>query len=307
MSSSDSTEIRHATAKGLAFNGICLGVIAGVGFATDTWRSALISIGVNWFVFVVHAYPQSSEKFFDATGTLTYVTLIVSALLLAPSSPLALGLRPLVLAAMVLVWSIRLGSYLLARIMRDGKDARFDALKPNAVFWLGIWSMQSLWCYLVALPALIIISQPSCAPAPSLLDLAGWSLWALGMLFEVLADLQKATWRADPVNKGMFIHSGLWAYSRHPNYFGEILLWIGICVSGTSCFRGTELLGWLSPMTTYILLLYVSGVPLLEKTADERWSHDPAYQWYKEHTPVVFPRLTAPPPYKGQALLKESP
>lgn len=85
MSSSES-DISGATTKGLVFNGVCLSLITLVGYATGTWASAGISVGVNWLVFLVHALPQSSEKFFDATGTLTYVTLTITALLLSPSA-----------------------------------------------------------------------------------------------------------------------------------------------------------------------------------------------------------------------------
>lgn len=296
MSSSEA-DISGATSKGLVFNSVCLSLITLVGYATGTWASAGISVGVNWLVFLVHALPQSSEKFFDATGTLTYVTLTITALLLSPSA-FSYDLRQMVLAAMVLVWSIRLGSYLLGRIMRDGKDSRFDRLKVSFVLWLGVWSMQALWCYLVLLPTLIIISKPTCAASPSILDIVGWTIWVVGMGFEVIADRQKDAWRQEPQNKGRFITTGLWAHSRHPNYFGEITIWIGVCTSGMSCFTGWDLVAWMSPVTTFVLLMYVSGVPLLERKADETWGTDADYQWYKEQTPCVFPRLTPTPPFK---------
>jgi len=286
--------------RGLVFNGMCLSLIALVGWATGIWISAAISVGVNFVVFLVHAWPQSSEKFFDATGTFTYLTLICSALVLSPSfEGFEFDLRQIVFAAMVALWAIRLGSYLLARICRDGKDARFDNLKVSWLLWLGVWSYQALWCFLVASPALIILSKPCGAASPSILDCVGLAVWALGWGFEIVADRQKDAFRRDPANKGRFINTGLWAYSRHPNYFGEITLWIGICISGMSCFRGWDLLAWSSPVTTFILLNFVSGVPLLEKVGDERWGNEPAYQHYKKHTPVLIPRVTTPPPFKA--------
>jgi len=296
----EEAEIQSPFTKGLIFNVCSLTPIILVSWATNTWRSAVVSCAVNYIVFAIHALPFSSEKFFDATGTLTYVSLTVTAVLLSPAfEGFTFDLRQLVLGSMVLVWSIRLGSYLLGRICRDGKDARFDRLKISFILWLGVWSMQALWCYLVALPALIIISKPAGVFAsPSILDLVGWSIWVIGMGFEVIADRQKDAWRMLPENKGRFITVGLWSRSRHPNYFGEITLWVGVCVSGMSSFTGFELLAWFSPVTTFILLNYVSGVPLLEKTADERWGNEPAYQHYKANTPCVFPRLTAPPEFK---------
>jgi len=299
-------EPQNACVRGLIFNGVTLGILALTSWATLTWKAALVSCGVNWLVFLIHALPQSSEKFFDATGTLTYVTLIVSGLFLSPSfggfDSINFDLRQIVLAVMVMAWSIRLGSYLLMRICRDGKDERFDSFKVNVVFWLGVWSMQALWCYLIALPALIIFSKPpNCSKnAFTLQDAAGYAIWVIGMGFEVIADRQKDAWRQLPENKGKFITVGLWSRSRHPNYFGEITIWIGVCLAGMSCFQRWDFLGWLSPITTFILLNYVSGVPLLEATADKRWGGQPEYEHYKANTPCVFPSLTAPPPFKAE-------
>jgi len=293
-------EIKSPFVTGLIFNTATVVPILVVSWATGTWFSAAVSLAVNYTVFAIHALPFSSEKFFDATGTLTYVTLTITAILFSPSfADFSYDLRQIVLGSMVLVWSIRLGSYLLGRICRDGKDQRFDALKVSFILWLGVWSLQSLWCYLVALPALIILSLPNCAASPSILDIVGWSIWVIGMGFEVIADRQKDAWRQLPENKGRFITIGLWSRSRHPNYFGEIMLWVGVCVSGMSCFRGALLLAWASPLTTFILLNYVSGVPLLETTGKQRWGDEPAYQHYLEHVPCVFPRLTAPPAFAG--------
>merc|ERR1712066_182859 len=111
-------------------------------------------------------------------------------------------------------------------------------------------------------------------------DYFGWSIWAIGMLFEVIADYQKSVFKNDPKNEGKFITSGLWSISRHPNYFGEITMWIGICLSGSTCFEGATWMAWLSPLTTFLLLTKVSGVPMLEKQGEARWGSDPAYQWY---------------------------
>jgi len=279
---------------------VLLGILALVAWACDVWLLAGISVGVNFGVFVLHAWPFSSEKFFDATGTLTYLTLTISAIFLSPSFPgLNFDIRQIVLACMICVWAVRLGSYLLGRICRDGKDQRFDRFIASSwIFWLGIWSYQALWCFLVALPVLLIISKP-CGNVPSPWDIVGWAMWAMGFGFEVISDRQKDAFRRDPANKGRFITTGLWAYSRHPNYFGEISLWIGITISGMSCFSGWDYLAWGSPGISFILLNYVSGVPMLEKTGEERWGSEPAYRHYMENTPCIIPRLTAPPPFKA--------
>jgi len=285
-----------AAVNGAIFNGVCWGLLVPVGYATDTLELVGVSLAVNYLVFLVHALPQQSEKFYDATGTVTYISLIVSAFALFKRDWGVFD-RDMVLGAMVLIWSIRLGSFLLARIIRDGKDSRFDALKVNWFLFLGVWSMQALWCYLVALPALVVIKKTKCQPTPSILDIVGWGIWVMGMAFEVVADRQKGAWREDKANKGKFINTGLWAYSRHPNYFGEIIIWVGVCISGASCFIKWDWLALLSPVTTYTLLNYVSGVPLLENKAKETWGDDPAWQWYQKHTPCVFPALRRPPPF----------
>merc|ERR1719414_1033500 len=112
------------TVIGIIVNTVLLSVIIGVAIPTKTWELALVSLGVNWGVFLLHGLPQNSEKFFDATGTVTYVTLAIAALLISPQGVGDWNLRQSVLSVMMLVWSIRLGSYLLQRIMRDGKDSR---------------------------------------------------------------------------------------------------------------------------------------------------------------------------------------
>merc|ERR1719210_2715867 len=153
---------------------------------------------------------------------------------------------------MVTVWCIRLGSFLFARILRDGKDSRFDEFKKNWLRFLGVWTIQSTWCFFVASPALVMITSEACHASMSIIDFVGWTTWLFAFVIEVVADNQKDNFRRDPANKGKFITTGLWAYSRHPNYFGEILMWVGICISGTSCFQGAEWFAWLSPLTTLL-------------------------------------------------------
>jgi len=314
-SSVDPDAITNPVFKGFMFNSSCLVLIALVAWATDTFYSAGISVCVNFAVFLLHALPQSSEKFFDATGTLTYLTLIVSGVLLSPASPFygegaRYGLRQMVLSCMVCVWAIRLGSYLLARICKDGKDVRFDKLKGCWILWMGVWSYQAVWCFFVALPVLVVLSNLPCTltpwtPGPA--DIVGWAIWLIGFSCEVVSDRQKDAFRRDPANKGRFITCGLWSRSRHPNYFGEITLWVGICISGTTCFaqEWRQLLAWLSPLTTFILLMFISGVPMLEKTGEERWGTEPAYQHYMANTPCLIPRLTTPPPFQPEESIPE--
>lgn len=116
-------------------------------------------------------------------------------------------------------------------------------------------------------------------------------LWAAGFAVEVIADRQKSRFRADDAHRGRFISTGLWSRSRHPNYFGEILLWIGVAVIALPVLQGWQWVGLVSPVFVAVLITRVSGVPLLEAKADAKWGGQPDYEEYKRTTPVLVPRL----------------
>mmetsp|Transcript_62201 Transcript_62201/g.185286 ORF Transcript_62201/g.185286 Transcript_62201/m.185286 type:complete len:307 (+) Transcript_62201:78-998(+) len=280
--------------RGAVFNGIALGILYGLSLATGTLSFAALSLGIQWVVYLIHGLPFSSEKFYDASGSLTYLSLVVFAL----TSRREHGPRQLVNAVLVVVWLSRLGSFLFARILKDGRDDRFTALKRNPLRFLAAWTIQALWVWLVSLPVLITVQSPRGGTGVGPLDVIGWAVWVTGFLVEVIADAQKNSFRDKAENKGRFITDGLWAYSRHPNYFGEITLWVGLCISGSSCFQGTDWLGWLSPVFTYFLLTRVSGVPMLEKKAEKEWGKSEAYQHYVKHTPCIRLALSRPPAYQ---------
>jgi len=288
------------TVRGIVTNLIGVALLGLIGWGLNILELAIVSLAVNWVVFLIHALPQDSEKFFDATGTLTYVTLVVWACVeTGLLSTYQTRLRASVLVVMSLVWSIRLGSFLLGRICAAGKDSRFEELRATCLRWLSIWTIQAVWCFLVISPVLVVVKNTSCTTPVGVADYITWAAWLLAFIFEIVADNQKTAWRKDPQNKGRYINTGLWAYSRHPNYAGEIMMWvaIAICVSFGACLSLSQFLIWFSPLTTFILLKYVSGVPLLEKQGQERWGNEPGYQWYVKHTPEIFPALSRPPPY----------
>jgi steroid 5-alpha reductase family enzyme len=118
----------------------------------------------------------------------------------------------------------------------------------------------------------------------------GMAIWLAGFLIEVVADAQKSAFKRDPANEGRFISSGLWAWSRHPNYFGEITLWVGVAVMAVPVLSGWRWVALISPIFVYLLITRVSGVPMLEKRADERWGDEAAYRAYKERTPELMLR-----------------
>jgi steroid 5-alpha reductase family enzyme len=251
------------------------------GVSVMAW-SAILAFIVQWVAFVP-AFVKQTEHFYDLTGSATYISVTLFALL--ASGPI--GMRSALLALLVFIWAARLGSFLFRRIHAAGSDSRFDSIKPNAPRFFVAWTLQGLWVFLTLCAALAAISTLEPAQLGST-DVLGLLIWLLGFGIEVAADRQKSAFREE--NPGDFVDIGLWAWSRHPNYFGEIVLWVGVAVIASSTLRGWQWVTMISPVFVAFLLMRVSGVPILEKRADERWGEDDAYQRYKSKTPVLVPR-----------------
>lgn len=241
-----------------------------------------LAFAINWLAFIPAAITQT-EHYYDLTGGISYVTVTIAAVLL--SGPL--DLRAALVAGMVMIWSIRLASFLFIRISKAGKDSRFDKIKTRPLQFLLAWTLQGLWVLLTAAAALAVITGGVSKPL-GLVGAIGIAIWLVGMLVEIVADQQKSRFRKDPANKGKFISTGLWAWSRHPNYFGEILLWVGMAIVAIPVLQGWQWATLVSPVFVYFLLTRVSGVPMLEDQADERWGGQEDYEDYKRRTPVLL-------------------
>jgi steroid 5-alpha reductase family enzyme len=239
---------------------------------------------IQWLVFIP-SYLLRNESFYDLTGSITYISVTVVALLLSPE----IDGRSILMLALVVIWAVRLGTFLFRRIRKAGKDARFDELKTSFFRFLLTWTLQGLWVSLTLAAALAAITTTT-RKGLDIFALIGFLVWALGFAFEVAADAQKSRFRADPANKGKFIQTGVWAWSRHPNYFGEIVLWIGVAIIALPILRGWQWIALISPVFVTLLLTRVSGVPILEKRADEKWGGQDEYEAYKKRTPVLIPR-----------------
>lgn len=239
---------------------------------------------IQWLGFIA-AYALQTEKFYDITGSFTYISLTLTAVLLSP----AVDDRSVLLLAAVLIWATRLGTFLFGRIMKSGKDERFDEIKVSFARFLLTWTVQGLWVTFTAAAAWAAITTTTGRPLgwPALI---GFLIWAFGFGFEVLADTQKSAFKANPANEGDFIDVGLWSWSRHPNYFGEIILWVGVAIMALPVLRGWQWVTVISPVYVTLQLTLVSGLPMLEKKADERWGGQEEYEAYKERTPVLIPR-----------------
>ncbi|MDR7161414.1 DUF1295 domain-containing protein [Arthrobacter sp. BE255] len=240
---------------------------------------------IQWLAFVP-AFSAQTEKYYDLTGALTYISITVFLVLLIPG----VDARGLLLAAMVVVWAGRLGSFLFRRVSKHGKDDRFDELKPSFFRFLNTWTLQGLWVVLTATAAWVAITSAT-RVALDWWALIGFVVWAAGFGIEMVADSQKRRFKADPANKGRFISTGLWAKSRHPNYFGEIVLWIGVLLVAVPVLEGWQWVALLSPVFVALLLVKGSGVPPLEKKADQTWGGQADYEAYKANTPVLVPTL----------------
>jgi steroid 5-alpha reductase family enzyme len=248
----------------------------------------VLTFVIQWIAYIP-AFLFKTEKFYDLTGSLTYIGTILFALY-ATGSLANLSLGNILVGLAIIVWAIRLGSFLFMRIRKDKKDGRFDSIKTSFSQFFMTWTLQGMWVFICSSAALIAIANPSGIPINSLFIL-GLLMFIFGFAIEVIADNQKSAFRSIPENKDSFINEGLWARSRHPNYFGEITLWAGITVMGISTFEGMNYFAIFSPIFSYLLLVYVSGVRMLEGRGHKKWGHLEDYQNYKKNTPKLIPKI----------------
>ena len=249
-------------------NGISIYLIAGI-----------IAFLINWIAFIP-SYIAQTEHYYDITGTFTYLSILIFAFIYSDvlSNP-----RALLLTLLPTIWTLRLGLFLFKRIQKSGKDSRFDEIKTNFFRFLTSWTLQGLWAFITICAALAVITSTEQVNL-GIYAVMGVIIWFFGFSVEVIADRQKTKFKEDPANEGKFISSGLWAHSRHPNYFGEITLWIGIFIICIPVLKGTQWITILSPIFVFLLLKYVSGIRLLEIKADKKWGNQKDYQEYKENT-----------------------
>ena len=243
---------------------------------------------VHWIIFIP-SFLAKTEKFYDITGTLAYIiTLYLASVLTSYSSGASLEPRTLIIIGMVSFWALRLGIFLFIRVLKVGEDRRFREAKKSFSKYLVWWTMSALWVFLTTANALtLIINNKKLVNQP--IFYLGLLIWFIGILFEIIADEQKRRFRLNEKNRGKYISSGLWSISRHPNYFGEIILWIGIAIISLPTLSGFQYVTLISPLFIYLLLTRISGVNLLEESSDKKWGDLPEYEQYKRETPVLVP------------------
>ena len=251
-------------------------------------NAVLLAYVIHWIAYIP-AYLFQTEKFYDLTGSVTYLS-VVWFVFLSTYQSISLNFGNLILVLLISIWTIRLGLFLFMRIHKAGEDKRFRTIKTSASQFFMTFTISGLWVTLCSMCALVAISSPE-GLVMNALTYVGIILFIIGFGIEIVADNQKTAFRSIEANKDSFITSGLWSKSRHPNYFGEVLLWFAIAVISFSSLEGLQLITLISPIFTYILLVYVSGVRMLEDMNDKKWADDEQYQSYKKNTPMLFPKL----------------
>ncbi len=244
--------------------------------------SFAISLAVNAAFFAIAAARKT-----DAVTDLSYS---LSFAALAIVLPFAGAREPVQLTAslLVLVWAARLGGYLFRRILRTKVDHRFDGMRDKPLRFARFWLLQAITVAVVMLPISYLLGRDD-APGFGPWMIAGAAIWLTGLLIEAVADAQKSTFKARDENRGRIITNGLWRYSRHPNYFGEMLVWWGMFVFAVPFLDGAAFAVVIGPVFITLLLLFVSGIPPLERSAEAKYGDDPAYREYKRRTSILLP------------------
>jgi len=277
----------------VVFTGICF----GISFANETYYECAVSYGVNLLSFLLIAWPLHTEKYYDFTGMIAFLACDLFSIFYNQVPWDVDHIRNLVMFFMIMLWTLRLGLFLFQRIVgsHGGKDKRFDPLRNNFLRFLIAWVLQATWVYFCCMPVFVVNSIDNSSIYRSgvdnvtPLDIVGWTLWVFGWSIEIIADRQKSAFKNEEANKGKFCNVGLWSLSRHPNYFGEITLWIGIFISSASVAINAGWLSVLSPVYTIFLLVFVSGIPMAEATSMKKYGDTPGYKEYVDTVSVLIP------------------
>ena len=271
---------------GVAFL-LCL-VIAFYTNSSIVLNAVLLAFFIQWVAFVP-AFLFQTEKFYDLTGSITYLT-VMWFVYMTSNKISGLNISNLIVVLLISTWAIRLGTFLFRRIHKDGEDKRFRTIKTSASQFFMTWTLQGMWVSICSMCAITAISSETGLISNPIFFI-GLSLFIIGFSIEVIADHQKAVFRSHEDNRDKFITTGLWSKSQHPNYFGEILLWSSIALMSFSSLSGTQYLTLISPIFTYALLVHLSGVRMLDDMGNKKWGHLEEYKNYKKNTPVLFPKL----------------
>ncbi|CAG0915426.1 unnamed protein product [Notodromas monacha] len=250
----------------------------------------MMTFGIQGVMWAISSWFKT-DKLYDLTGSVTYAAIILTSYMYTETT----NLRQLVQTSLVLVWALRLGTYLFARISTDGLERRFSGVKEHPFKFLFSWVLQGIWVVVTLLPSLMVNTTPAGRHLEYDLnnrDYAAYGLWACGFIVEATADFQKSLFKSDSANKEKFVNVGLWRLSRHPNYLGEIIMWFALYIPLTNVLTGW--MRWtfiLCPVFDMLLLTTLSGIPVLEERDLKKWGSDPEYRKYLSKTSVLIPYM----------------
>ena len=272
---------------------ICYTIAYFIPVHTENINKDIISNTVSIILFIhillfLPSFILKTEKYFDITGTIAYVSIIIYVIFEFKRANVTISFQSIVISAMVLIWALRLGIFLFIRIFKFKNDSRFDDAKKSFFKFLRFWMISALWVFLTTINAITLIINNQNGDLFSSLTI-GIFVWVIGFLIEFIADLQKYNFRKK--QKHDFIDTGIWKYSQHPNYFGEITMWIGIAIISLTNLIGVQFFTLISPIFVYLLLTKVSGINLLDASAKIKWGKDQRYIEYINTTPKLIPNF----------------
>lgn len=234
--------------------------------------------------FFLLAFIKKTDLFTDLSYGLTFIVLTLFLIFQQKQTQLP----QMLLSLAILLWALRLINYLLIRIIVIKKDRRFDGVRENFFRFFLFWFFQGLSVWLIMLPAIFYLTL-KVKIGFNLLIPIGLLIWFKGLVIETVADWQKFSFKLKPENKKKWIESGLWRYSRHPNYFGEIMCWWGLFIMVAPHLQGWQYLTIIGPLYITFLLLFVSGIPTLEKRYKQIYGKNKQYLKYKKQTSLLIP------------------
>jgi len=249
----------------------------------------LICLGWQICFFIVASITKSDKVTDFAYGT-NFAGL--GAILFAVGQ--VYSARNIIVLTFLILWGFRLALYLLARVIKEGKDSRFDDTRDNFFKFAAFWALQCCTVWIISIPHTLLYSLPL-APELGWQDGIGIGLWVIGITIETIADFQKFHFKNQPENRKRMCTIGLWRYSRHPNYFGELLCWWGIWALCTRAydFNGNLWFYWsvVGPLYLGTILIFGSGIPTLEKPWNDKYGTERSFREYKESVPplIMFP------------------
>ncbi|KAH9314759.1 hypothetical protein KI387_023386, partial [Taxus chinensis] len=240
--------------------------------------TAIVTVAYQLAFFIITAAFRF-DKVTDFAGGTNFVILALLTAILKGTW----HFRQIILTVMVATWGLRLALFLLLRILQWGEDRRMDKMRNNLMMLAVFWSLQALWAWTVSLPV-TLANASNRNPSIRAQDIIGWSMYLAGLLIEAISDQQKLQFKKESTNKGRWCNIGLWKWSRHPNYFGEIILWWGVFVASLPVLGSSKWIALIGPIFITLLLLFLSGIPLLEYSADKKFGDLAEYRDYKRMT-----------------------